>query len=372
MNPNKIPYPQHHDHPLLYDQQGRLPFTYQKPNSNGLALPVNHVDDDLLSYSDDDTTGALSFQPTYLSNSNLMGHSPTNGMGSNLYPSYQSNEDMQHHESFQVMEQQRLMALSQSTSKPSLYPSYQSNEDMQHHESVQVMEQQRLMALSHSNSKNNLYPSYQSNESMQNHESYQVMQQQRLMALSQSNSKPSLLPSYPSHEDMQNHESFRAMQQRKMARSNSKTNLNNAPCNNKLNRYGAINTPNDIGPQMKDQLHAPQQQYLNPYRSTSNDMYFSEDDTNSSYHTQETHRNVDNFFFERTRPDDKAPLLHPMNSNSGDVNSNLFISPTNDEHDHLPNDVHHEESKVSECNYQIASYSRNNINLCLVICVPYS
>ena len=23
MNPNKIPYPQHHDHPLLYDQQGR-------------------------------------------------------------------------------------------------------------------------------------------------------------------------------------------------------------------------------------------------------------------------------------------------------------------------------------------------------------
>jgi len=148
-----------------------------------------------------------------------------------------------------------------------------------------------------------LYPSYLSNEDMQNHEAYQVMQQQRMMALSQNIPNPN-------------------------SNSNNNTNSNrNSNNNSPIPRYGATDLLPPLNQQQyhqdnirrsHQQLH--QQRFYrgglnNPNTNSSNDMYISEDETMSSYHTQETFKNVDNYYFKRTK-----------GSNSNMANSLLFES----------------------------------------------
>ena len=149
---------------------------------------------------------------------------------------------------------------------------------------------------------------------------------------------PKLYPtSYLSDEDLQNHEYFQVMKQQRMMNLTSTTNFKASQS------YGSIN--DNIGnvaalpPLTQQHLPLPQQRKKNQqhqqamnmnmipnvyqpkvskfYRtvlssSNSNDMYLSEDDTLTSFHTQETYRNVDNFYFERTAPDEHRTLLPPQ------------------------------------------------------------
>jgi hypothetical protein len=70
-------------------------------------------------------------------------------------------------------------------------------------------------------------------------------------------------------------------------------------------------------------------------------MYISEDDTMSSYHTQETYRNVDNFYFDRTRSSEVS-LFPPTHSSSEDDEGLLFLSDKDRERERK-----REESKLS-------------------------
>ena len=96
-----------HQHMRLYSyQQQKQHKSYQQPVSNNLLSRSAHADhgvesDDLLSYSDDDTAAS------YLLNQQ-------NEQLGQLYPAYLSDEDLRNHETFQLMQQQRMISLSQN------------------------------------------------------------------------------------------------------------------------------------------------------------------------------------------------------------------------------------------------------------------
>ncbi len=157
-----------------------------------------------------------------------------------------------------------------------------------------------------------LYPSYLSSEDMQNHEAYQVMQQQRMMALSNNNNNNS------NH----NHQS------------------------NPMSRYGATDLLPPLNQQEHLEIRRPQQQrfYRNP-NNNSNDMYISEDETMSSYHTQETYRNVDNFYFKRIKNSHSHLANNALTMDSGESSSDdqkLLLTSTQEE---MVSDLLTEENK---------------------------
>ena len=134
---------------------------------------------------------------------------------------------------------------------------------------------------------------------------------------------PQPYPAYLSDEDMQNHESFQIMQQKRLTHlSQSKTNFTNSHKNN-MKKYGAINHPAGLPTPIKQR-----QQVDKLSSSNSLDWYLSEDDTLTSFHTQETFRNVDNFFFGRIRPDDKTQLSTPHSEKEVDGEYKSLLSPT--------------------------------------------
>ncbi len=167
---------------------------------------------------------------------------------------------------------------------------------------------------------NSLYPSYQSSEDFRNHESYQVRQQQRLMAMS--NSQTSLKSAG-------------------MSNFGSGGNLHST--------YGSINsltTNESLPPLRRDQQYQQQQQQIYPKQqqdrfymlshTLSNDMYISEDDTLTSAHTQETFRNVDNFYFGRIRPNDK---MQPQNEGERKLLLRPMVEDMKGEQESSPNSV---------------------------------
>ncbi len=153
-------------------------------------------------------------------------------------------------------------------------------------------------------SSTSLYPSY---HDYTNHESYQLMQQQRLMALSQAQFATKAMNKY------------------------GIGNVQNG------NTYGSINrTTAELLPPLQQK---PQRQgsFPNFRRVDSNDMYVSEDETLTSAHTQETYRNVDNFYFDRISTAEKIPtsaLIPPASTILPFTNENehkLLLGPMHEE-----------------------------------------
>lgn len=166
-----------------------------------------------------------------------------------------------------------------------------------------------------------LYPTYQTNEYNRNHESYQVLQQQRLIALSH-------------------------------AQPNAKTNYRANSNSNGMNTYGSIN---DLGIDLLPPLHRDQQKISHKQdrffmltNRESNDFYISEDDTLTSAHTQETYRNLDNFYFERIKHNENMPISprtlpneteHLLGPTQEDINAEKQESSPNSVNDLLDLDI---------------------------------
>ena len=86
---------------VISDQRAYVHSKSNSPNTTSAVIDHDAESDDLLTYSDDDTANSITYNPYQ----QPIAPSP-------LYPSYQTNEYYRNHESYQVMQQQRLIALS--------------------------------------------------------------------------------------------------------------------------------------------------------------------------------------------------------------------------------------------------------------------
>mmetsp|Transcript_25416 Transcript_25416/g.29437 ORF Transcript_25416/g.29437 Transcript_25416/m.29437 type:complete len:1213 (-) Transcript_25416:136-3774(-) len=134
-----------------------------------------------------------------------------------------------------------------------------------------------------------------------------------------------LYPSYSSNNDfLVKHESYQIREHQQMMAMSTQNQVDGETNNINMKQYGSINAPTQVIPPrniIQQQIHqasnVPQQNYYYQpqppqQQERFNDMYLSEDETTlNSVHTQETYKNLDNFYFERRRPNERISPLHP-------------------------------------------------------------